>query len=147
VTELPYTFKYTIGDWSDDGHGKTDVLQIRSNHTIEKITEAYNKSRKTTGIDFVYEVASDYQDRTYPVEKFLDLGLDRDTACWENDPDDDPEEWTCGYTDHYLLLMTWFCKLSLPDLIMESVEVPRGQDLAFTIHAVQSAHHGYGLFD
>jgi len=148
MSELPHTFRYTIGDWSDDGHGKTSVHKIRSNHTMKEIAVAYKASVKKTGVSFIDEVASDYQSRDMPAQKFLDAGMDRDKVCWENDPDDDPVLWTCGYTDHYILLLTEFCKLSLPDLVMEDDPNTRQDDLCYAFgHGTMTSHHGYGLFD
>ena len=41
-----------LGDWSDDGHGKTEKICLEFNKTVEEIQQAYKDSCKLTGINF-----------------------------------------------------------------------------------------------
>lgn len=50
-------FKFVIGDWSDDGHGKKDYVYFKSNKSANEIREAYWKSCFISGVAFHH---SDY---------------------------------------------------------------------------------------
>lgn len=56
-------FKLSIGDSSEDGHGKSEeiVLAVPKWATLEKMTEAYLKSVEEFGED-LEKVAADYED-------------------------------------------------------------------------------------
>lgn len=61
-------YTVTLGDWSDDGHGKTNDFVISSDSTYEEITEAYKRGEKELGIKFVKNYCSDYEDNTIDVD-------------------------------------------------------------------------------
>jgi len=63
-------FKITLGDWSNDGHGKKDNFIYQSDSSIEEIREAYKKGAEITGID-LSEICSEYEDTSVP-EKCLE---------------------------------------------------------------------------
>lgn len=44
------TFKWTLGDWSGDGHNQTSDVVFRTNNTADEIREAYWDSCVETGI-------------------------------------------------------------------------------------------------
>ncbi len=44
-----------LGDWSNDGHGKTKKILYEVNHTVEKVQQAYKNSCKLTGISFNHD--------------------------------------------------------------------------------------------
>lgn len=44
--------KLTLGDWSDDGHGKYEEFYIKSNYDVHKVRQAYKDSCKKTGLSF-----------------------------------------------------------------------------------------------
>lgn len=60
--KLNRRIRIVIGDWSCDGHEKTEVTMIRSNLTKEKILAAYKKGVEKVGLDLSKDVARDYQD-------------------------------------------------------------------------------------
>lgn len=41
MSEQHYRFKFYIGDWSGDGHGKRDVFFATSNKPVDAVREAY----------------------------------------------------------------------------------------------------------
>lgn len=41
--------KLVLGDWSDDGNGKTEEFILEVNKTVAEIQEAYKQSCKLTG--------------------------------------------------------------------------------------------------
>lgn len=49
---MNYFVKLTLGDWSNDGHGKYKEYNYISNYEVSKIREAYKKSCKLTGLTF-----------------------------------------------------------------------------------------------
>lgn len=49
---MNYFVKLTLGDWSNDGHGKYKEYNYISNYEVSKIREAYKKSCKLTGLSF-----------------------------------------------------------------------------------------------
>jgi len=51
-TDAKYRFKIIIGDWSGDGHGKSDYFVFRSNYDVKDIQQAYKDSCKLTGVQF-----------------------------------------------------------------------------------------------
>ena len=52
--------KLVVGDWSDDGHGKTEEFVIESNLTVKQVEKAYAKGAKKLGVDLKREVAVDF---------------------------------------------------------------------------------------
>lgn len=77
--KLPHVTSLVLGDWSDDGHGKTDITSIKSNLDPDQIMEAYKKGSKKLGFDFINEVAADYEDSAIDanqLQKLVDAGLD-----------------------------------------------------------------------
>lgn len=45
-------YKFTIGDYWDDGHGKYEIFRFKTNVTNRQISDAYMKSCKLVGIQF-----------------------------------------------------------------------------------------------
>lgn len=121
-------FKMTIGDWSNDGHGRTECFLISCEVDYQTLVSTYSESCKKTGIVFHEVVARGYEDDSYPVERFRELGCSEELL---HDFVEDPE--------HYFGLFRWFCSLSSPGILIERKET---QDLAHGI----SGQFGYGLF-
>ena len=44
--------KLTIGDWSNDGHGNSEIYVYESNKTVKEIQKAYMDSCNKTGLSF-----------------------------------------------------------------------------------------------
>lgn len=55
-----------VGDWSDDGHGKTEKFLIESNKPIQEVRAAYNKGCKIAGFDLTESACINYLDNTIP---------------------------------------------------------------------------------
>lgn len=61
-----------VGDWSDDGHGKTETYAIESNIERNEITHAYNKALKQNPkLNDFEQLCEGYEDSSIP-EEFLD---------------------------------------------------------------------------
>ena len=71
-----HTIVLRLGDWSDDGHGKTACFYITSNIPIIALGKAYAKGVKNVGIDIV-SYCNQYEEWSLPkeaVQKLLDAG-------------------------------------------------------------------------
>lgn len=52
-----------VGDWSDDGHGKTDSVFVRSNLSVEETKAAFEKGDKNFKFS---SYCSEYEDSNLP---------------------------------------------------------------------------------
>ena len=100
-----------VGDWSGDGHGKSQTVVINSNLPKGELMAAYQAGTKLVGFDLGCDVCEEYEDNRMKREyktKLLDLGF-------RNFYDDDPEEDTC-YVDQdiFTQIFLFICKLGNP---------------------------------
>ncbi len=136
--------KLVLGDWSNDGHGRSENVLIESNLSVLEIQEAYKASCKLTGVSFNHTedytgIKRDYHDDKYHVcvehqDNFLtpetvdilknhglpDSFLNKLDVVFGSDG-------YYLYKESYIELWIWFVKLSLPSVaILENVndEVP-----------------------
>lgn len=42
---MRHTFQLVLGDWSNDGHGRTQTVMLRADAPIEKVREAFFKAQ------------------------------------------------------------------------------------------------------
>lgn len=56
-----YQFRLTIGDWSRDGHGRSEDFLVISNAPVESVREAHYKIKDATGID-IESICSEYEE-------------------------------------------------------------------------------------
>ena len=118
---------FVIGDWSDDGHGKSDKILIDSNKTCEEIQNSYKASCKLTGISF--NGNEDYTgiDRHWENEKDFRIAVEYEQSKLLPDVLDVLEKFKCpseiienyneeAYERNYIDLWFWFVSLSLPGL-------------------------------
>lgn len=150
---MSYQWELQIGDWSDDGHGKTKDYIIESNHSVEVAREAYFKAKKKLkGFDFGEEVCSGYEQyRIEPplFEKMLSLGFSFD--------DMDPEDLELAKVEGLGLstkditkLFLQYLKMGDPTLELDIVpepQVPTFHFYGFDKKKRHIPHIGYGLFD
>lgn len=72
-----YQFKLVIGDWSGDGHSRSESYLVRSNYPVEQVREAHFLIKEKTGID-IERICSEYQDSDIDknvITKLLSLGF------------------------------------------------------------------------
>ena len=72
-----YQIRLTIGDWSDDGHGRTADFIVNSNQPVEEVREAHFKIQETTGVD-IESICSEYEEDEIDeesVEILKDMGF------------------------------------------------------------------------
>lgn len=142
-TDLKKLVKLTLGDWSDDGHGKTDTIIYLSNKSVEEIRKAYKASCKKTKIRLDHEtaiginaadfetaqkhsVASEYEDgdlTKFHIDTLTPFGFSVDKVFKGLEYEIDDDGSTYLYPDTMAALFVWFVKLSLPDWAPEEIEI------------------------
>lgn len=70
-----YKMYLVLGDWSNDGHGKTEKILVKTNYPVDKIQDAYKEAVKKTNITFYHkenknqiEICTQYSDNKLSVE-------------------------------------------------------------------------------
>lgn len=134
-TEMLYQINLVLGDWSDDGHGKTQTKTVRCNLTLEELEKAYIRGSEIVGFNLCDEVAVEYGDSTLEAPyvamlkehgcNFLpDDALEKDGSC-------------CLYGELFANIFMFVCE--------------RGADpeLAWEFSKENTNYHigGYGLFN
>lgn len=124
-----------IGDWSDDGHGKSDKILLEINHTVEEVQQAYKDSCKLTGISFninedytergrdwqeisKYQICCDYEDNLIK-EETMEILEKYKCPLLNNIKKDDKHIYD---KDLFINLLMWFISLSLNDLKYEHIQ-------------------------
>lgn len=119
-----------LGDWSDDGHGKTDKVLLEVNKTKIEMQDAYKKSCKTLGVSFNHNddftgikpqnpnrlIATDYCDAELPLEAYHILkenGFDLEFI-------EEDEMYMCE--GDFVDLLMQFIRFSLPGFEWEIVK-------------------------
>lgn len=145
---LENEMKFSIGDWSDDGHGKTQEFRFSTDSSIDDVRQAYLKSCELTKISFdtnkgrntniKHAICCDYEDRVISMDA-LKVLIGHGLVCLsESDyADGTPFPEKCFFessydkngqyvnVDDFCKLLIWFIKLSLPEFkIEETKDVP-----------------------
>jgi len=136
-------FYFVLGDWSDDGHGKTDKILIESSHPVEDVKNAYKKSCKLTGISFnhnddftgikrdlheekLYRVCTEYEQSQLSEEIFkCFLKLHKDGHPCEILKQMEKNKKRDGLylnKETFIDLFFWFVSLSLKDFKYKKIE-------------------------
>jgi len=136
-----------LGDWSGDGHGQMDKINILSNLDKKEVLKSYKKGSKILGFNFIDDVCADYEDTFLPkkhLESLIEQGFkfanlssyDKKNLkeCLEEDCDGNGFSiWIDHYTDIFLFVV----KLGNKDFEYEVLK----EELCPTINI-----GGYGLF-
>lgn len=120
--------KIELGDSSNDGHGRSEIIYFESNLTNAEITKAYKKSLKTTSIDFD-SLFGDYEESDIPEDiriKLIEFNII------------DKDEDNCYDTESAVDLLLKFVKLSRPDFVYKLTEDK--------VQCINVGFSGYGLF-
>jgi len=160
-------YMITLGDWSDDGHGKIETFAFKTNKDADSIRKAYRASEKLTGISFgnkskehiMYKICTQYEESVISFnalevlefhglsvchyvdgKAFDDLDFPED-CFFENAAD---KSGLCVTNKDLFYLIMWFIGLSLDDFIWEASKMPESingywnEDL--------NEQWGYGMF-
>lgn len=129
------TISLVVGDWSHDGHEKTDTIVIKSSLTLKQLQSAYKKGTEKVGFDFMKTVATDYEESNIDRNKLKvlrDLGCE--TAVWEEDYKNslsekdkeiyagDDDKAVSISSEEYAEFVLFICTLGNKDLEYEFVE-------------------------
>lgn len=82
-----YRFKMSIGDWSDDGHGKCENYIVESNFPVERVREAHFAMEGRTGIS-IENLCNEYAQDCIgedDVELLKELGYEFAGESYEDD--------------------------------------------------------------
>lgn len=150
-----YQMDLVLGDWSDDGHGKSEKITLVSNKPVLDVQEAYKAACKLTGIQFnhnedytgkkrTYDRAAEYRVCTEYEESELSAkcravfaahGIS--TELYEKEPSPD------NFTD----LWTAFVKLADPQLELRRLEEEKCIPVINGMwNANLNVQFGYGLY-
>lgn len=152
-----HLFNMNLGDWSDDGHGKTETKTYSCNKPFEKVVAAYAKARSmldyTVHPDKVFEDCDDHSLTEEVYFAIYDAGYDMLAGFNEQKERDRrekelPEErWgdilDCSQVDkeELGLYVLWFCQQGDPELVFSDEKVGDLFGYAGITETV-----GYGLF-
>ncbi len=67
--EKPNLLELVVGDWSGDGHNKTEKFMICSSLTRPELSKGYADATKKLGFDFSEEIGDAYEDHAFPKDK------------------------------------------------------------------------------
>ncbi len=144
---MDYEFKIAIGDWSGDGHGKSDHYTYKTNKPIEEVREAYFSAIKKLGKDYPGTICQNYEDSSVTPEVIAELKERGFTFTRHDDEEDDGTIYP--YQDGMLELTEWFLKQGDPELKLEGCNEDQ-PTLYFYGYDEKDRHIGYigyGLFD
>lgn len=139
-----YQIRLTIGDWSRDGHGQSEVFCVKSNFPVERIREAHFHIEETTGIN-IEEICSDYGEEEIGSEtltKLKSMGFHFENASGMGE----------AYISVPEMAKLWVFLLQKadPELqmeIMSDEEIPLLQFYGFDEQGRHISGVGYGLFE
>lgn len=83
------TINLVVGDWSNDGHGRTDTITISTNLSRSAVQKAYKAGAEVVGVDLTKDVCRDYEDHYIDddvLDKFRKAGLTQaDVPEWKEE--------------------------------------------------------------
>lgn len=119
-----------IGDWSRDGHEKTENVIIKSNLSLVDLQKAYKVGTKEIGFDFIKSVAARYEERELKreyLDKLTEFGYKGSFEYYDYNEESDEEGPNIDEFEYVDILM-FICKLgdsSFDYQMIESPEYPR----------------------
>lgn len=160
---MSYIYSLPIGDWSDDGHGKTQIFNVHTNVPKDQMVKSYRATVEKTGIAFdsdlkpgLTTILSEYEESFISTEILFKLrlaGVEIEKIDFEdefpkdfleraknNDATDIDEEYYFAEKETAVLFME-FCKASLPELEYEFVK----HDYLFGFYEDLNITVGYGV--
>lgn len=139
---MSYKFRMSIGDWSDDGHGKHEDFIVQSNAPVEIVREAHFLMKNT--LDFsIEDICHGYADCDIDSETtnaITDLGFDFE---YINDGK------ACPYPEEMVRLWIFLLQKVNPNLKLMLIkdEIPDFHFYGFDEQNRHIGFVGYGLFD
>ncbi len=150
-----YSIKFSIGDWSYDGHSKQATFTVQSNEPVEVLREIYFKACENLGVrldgheklDFD-PPCSDYEDSMISeavINRLVEKGVKIPKGIYKEEPDS--YKYYVEDTDSFLELILAVLRNEDPKLQLDIV--PDNDTFHFYGFDKQKRHigyFGYGLF-
>lgn len=135
--DLPHMINLVMGDWSGDGHSKTETVTILSNLKKADVEKAYKAGVKKTKVKFSEDVARNYEDGVITTETVAALAK-HGFKIEDYSEDEEPGDRGYGlWTDGYSLAWLFVAQVGNPNFKYEVIN-----DDSPNINI-----GGYGLFD
>jgi len=116
-----------LGDWSEDGHGKSNKILVEVNKTVEEVQNAYKNSCKLTGISFNHDEDYTETDRHWEIADKYRIAVEYERFDLTDEVIEVLTKFNCpkdiienykeeAYENNYIALWFWFVSLSLSDI-------------------------------
>ncbi len=148
---MEHIFKMNVGDYSDDGHGKNEVIVIKSTKSVQDVVNAFLNSGRKLGVvegDDMYPnflIAKNYEDTSLSTEfaeAFRNAGIEfEDLTFNDADEDEEPEYHINGTHEIVHLVM----RIAQKELDFE-YEIDNKSIPSFNGFDGVGPQIGYGLF-
>ena len=129
-----------VGDWSGDGHEKTETISIESNLTAKEINAAYKIGAKKIKFDITKKISVHHDDSTISRKQYnllIKAGYKWQIQEFDEDPEKSKEDRiNIGEPHHFACMWLFIAKLGNPDFEYNYVNS----------HAEVINIGGYGLF-
>lgn len=136
-----YKIKFSIGDWSGDGHDRAEDYLVNSSHPVEVVREAYFTAIEKTGLDFG-NICSKHEEN-YIAGEYMDKLKKLKAPLFLLEEGLTPKS--------FLYLLLWFITLGDEDLFLK-IKDPDKDIKDFHFYGFDSKKRhipslGYRLFD
>lgn len=141
-------FKLEMGDWSDDGHGKTKTAVFETNVSVEYLREMYFTNKEVYG-DILEYYCSEYGEYTISTEDIEEI--EESGIIISDKMKEDARENGEAYVDADDMI-DWFIqfmKLGNPSLELNQITQPKMPTFHFYGYDEKQRHisfFGYGTF-
>lgn len=124
LNALNNTIRFTVGDYSQDGHNQLKQYIIKTNLNSVWIKRAYDEASATLGFCFVNEVATEYEEPFVPefvYDKLINV-FDYDIIKELAPYDDYHKKYVIDDPDNYVELYLMIIGLGEPDFKYEHMK-------------------------
>jgi len=112
--------KIVCGDWSNDGHGMTESITIKSNFTKDQLESSYVNGSKILGLDFRKTVGTDFEDNKMSQAQ-MDL-LHKHNIYVEVDEYYGEDGYYALTSEEYIEIILKICELGNLGFVYEKIE-------------------------
>lgn len=152
-----YKMYLVLGDWSEDGHNKSDKILLEVNWAVKNVQDAYKASCKLTGISFNGEDDYTESGRNYRSAGRFHVAVEYEDSELSIDVLDVLEKFKCpshiieNYKEeacegNFIELWFWFVSLSLPGLKYKIIKDNQFPCINGYWNKNLNVSFGYGLY-
>lgn len=141
-------FKLEMGDWSDDGHGKTKTAVFEANRSIEDLREMFFVNKEVYG-DVLEFYCSEYGESTITTEDIEDIEEVGIKISDEMKEEARKNGEVSVYAEDMIEWFIQFMKLGNPSLELNQITQPQMPTFHFYGYDEKKRHinfFGYGTF-